>query len=43
LLRPLRRFIGFMRTGAERESVDEAFDAEDASQEIRTLNVSFNQ
>ncbi|MEO8334193.1 MAG: ATP-binding protein [bacterium] len=43
LLRPLRRFIGFMRTGAERERVDEAFDAEDASQEIRTLNVSFNQ
>jgi signal transduction histidine kinase/ActR/RegA family two-component response regulator len=43
LLRPLRRFIGFMRTGAERERVDEVFDAEDASQEIRTLNVSFNQ
>ena len=32
-----------MRTGAERERVDELFDAEDASQEIRTLNVSFNQ
>jgi signal transduction histidine kinase len=43
LLRPLRRFIDFMRTGAERELVDEAFDAEDTSQEIRALNVSFNQ
>ena len=32
-----------MRTGAERERVDEAFDATDASQEIRTLNESFNQ
>jgi signal transduction histidine kinase len=43
LLRPLRGFIGFMRSGAEREQVDEAFDSEDASQEIRALNESFNQ
>jgi signal transduction histidine kinase/ActR/RegA family two-component response regulator len=43
LLRPLRGFIDFMRGGAERERVEEAFDAEDASQEIRALNESFNQ
>jgi signal transduction histidine kinase len=42
-LLPLRRFIGFMRSGAEHERVDAAFDAQDASQEIRALNESFNQ
>jgi signal transduction histidine kinase/ActR/RegA family two-component response regulator len=43
LLQPLRRFIRFMRAGADQERVDHAFDAEDASQEIRLLNDSFNQ
>jgi signal transduction histidine kinase/ActR/RegA family two-component response regulator len=43
LLRPLRRFIEFMRQGARRERVDQDFDAEDASQEIRVLNESFNR
>jgi signal transduction histidine kinase/ActR/RegA family two-component response regulator len=43
LLRPLRRFIEFMRQGARRERVDEAFDVQDASQEIRILNESFNR
>ena len=43
LLRPLRGFIGLMRAGAAREQVDEAFDAEDASQEIRALSESFDQ
>jgi signal transduction histidine kinase/ActR/RegA family two-component response regulator len=43
VLEPLNRFIRFMRVGAERERVDEAFDAEDASQEIRALNESFDQ
>jgi signal transduction histidine kinase len=43
LLRPLRGFIGFMRKGAERERVDEAFDASGDSREIRTLNESFDQ
>ena len=43
LLRPLRGFIEFMRQGARREQVDHAFDAQDASQEIRVLNESFNR
>ena len=43
LLRPLRRFIEFMRQGARRERVDQEFDVQDASQEIRVLNDSFNQ
>ena len=43
LLLPLRRFIEFMRQGARRERVDQAFDAQDASQEIRVLNESFNR
>ena len=43
LLRPLRRFIEFMRQGARRERIDQAFDARDASQEIRVLNESFNR
>ncbi|MDB4913341.1 MAG: Blue-light-activated protein [Gemmatimonadetes bacterium] len=43
VLRPLSRFIRFMRVGAERERVDHAFDAEDASREIRALNESFDQ
>ena len=43
LLRPLRRFIEFMRQGARREQVDQAFDVQDASQEIRVLNESFNR
>ena len=43
LLRPLVGFIRFMRRGADRERVDEAFDASNASQEIRVLNETFNQ
>ena len=43
LLRPLSGFIDFMHQGAERERVDREFDAEDASQELRALNESFNQ
>ncbi len=43
LLRPLRLFIEFMRQGARRERVDQAFDVKDASQEIRVLNESFNR
>ena len=43
LLRPLRGFIEFMHQGAKRERVDRVFDAEDASQELRALNESFNQ
>jgi signal transduction histidine kinase/CheY-like chemotaxis protein len=43
LLHPLRALIAFIRAGAERERVDHDFDADDASQEIRTLNESFAQ
>ncbi len=42
LLRPLVRFIRYMRRTAESERVDDAFDARDASQEIRVLNETFN-
>lgn len=41
LLLPLRRFTAFMREGAEREQLGQAFDADDAGPEIRTLNESF--
>ena len=43
LLRPLRALVAFIRAGADRERVDQVFDADDASLEIRTLNDSFTQ
>ncbi len=43
VLRPLRAFIQFMGRGAERERLDESFDATGAAREIRALNESFNQ
>jgi signal transduction histidine kinase len=41
LLGPLRAFIAIMRAGAEGKVVERGFDAENASQEIRTLDASY--
>jgi signal transduction histidine kinase len=43
LLRPLTRFILFMRRGAEHERLDRVFDARDASRELRILSESYNR
>jgi signal transduction histidine kinase len=43
LLRPLRAFIAIMRAGAEGKTVERGFDAENASQEIRTLDASYTR
>ena len=43
LLRPLRGFIYYMHEGAERDRIEHAFDATDASLEIRALNDSFRR
>ncbi|MFL5608615.1 MAG: ATP-binding protein, partial [Gemmatimonadaceae bacterium] len=43
LLEPLRAFIAIMRAGAEGKTVERGFDAENASQEIRTLDASYTR
>ncbi|MEP6619344.1 MAG: ATP-binding protein [bacterium] len=43
LLRPLRGFIYFMHEGANRDDVHHEFNVDDASLEIRALNLSFNR
>ena len=43
LLRPLRAFISIMRAGAEGKTAARGFDAENASQEIRTLHASYTR
>jgi len=43
VLRPFRRFVRYMRSGAAMEERQGRFDAEHEAAEVRTLNDSFNQ
>ena len=43
VLRPFRRFVRYMRSGAAMEERQGGFDAEHEAAEVRTLNDSFNQ
>jgi len=43
VLRPFRRFVRYMRSGAAMEERQGRFDAEREAAEVRTLNDSFNQ
>ncbi len=43
VLGPVKRFIGYMRSGADAEERQGGFDASNEALEVRTLNESFNQ
>jgi signal transduction histidine kinase/CheY-like chemotaxis protein len=43
VLGPVKRFIGYMRSGAAAEERQGRFDASNEALEVRTLNESFNQ
>ncbi len=43
ILGPVKRFIGYMRSGAAAEERQGRFDASNEALEVRTLNESFNQ
>ena len=43
VLGPVKRFIGYMRSGASAEERQGRFDASNEALEVRTLNESFNQ
>ncbi len=43
VLGPVKRFVGYMRSGAAAEERQGGFDASNEALEVRTLNESFNQ
>ena len=43
VLRPFKRFVGYMRSGAAAEERQGRFDASNVAREVRSLNDSFNQ